>query len=205
LTDVSGNNHNGTLYNGPVWTTGKNGNGLRFDGANDYVSIPDASSLNPGNNSWTISLWVNIPNTNLLSGLVFKLQSSGSYPGWGIAVAGDVAGESAGKKVVAVYQENYAGNRRNTITNSDVSNGNWRHVAMVADKTAGVVRTYIDGVLVATSTDYGGSWPTLNTTTPLLLGNDNFGDYLNGTIDDLRIYNRALTQPEIQADMNNPL
>ena len=55
-TDLSGNNHNGTLVNGPVWTNGKYGQAVSFDGSNDYVNIADNNdfTLNP-NQSYTWS------------------------------------------------------------------------------------------------------------------------------------------------------
>ena len=63
--DLSGNNHNGTLVNGPVWTTGKYGQAIAFDGTNDYVNIPDRSdyTLNPAQ-SYAWSAWVKNTNFN---------------------------------------------------------------------------------------------------------------------------------------------
>jgi hypothetical protein len=136
---------------------------------------------------------------------VFKFQDSGSYPGWGIGIAGDVNGSTPGKKIVAVYQGSYSGDRRNAITNLDVIEENWHHIAMVQDKTTGVTSVYIDGISVSITTDSSGSWPEITNTNAVYVGQDNVGDYFNGQIDDVRVYNRALSPPEIQSDMNNPL
>jgi hypothetical protein len=60
VSDSSGNGSNGTLLNGPTWTTGRIGNALSFDGVNDYVSIGNPFVLNLGTNSFTYSVWVNV-------------------------------------------------------------------------------------------------------------------------------------------------
>src|SRR5712671_3247972 len=63
--DLSGNAHNGTLVNGPVWTTGKYAQGISLDGVNDHVNITDHAdyTLNPGQ-SYTWSAWVKNNNFN---------------------------------------------------------------------------------------------------------------------------------------------
>src|SRR5450759_5412343 len=55
-TDSSGMGNNGTLTNGPTWTTGKVGGALSFDGTDDYVNVPDNPSLDMSGNL-TIEFW----------------------------------------------------------------------------------------------------------------------------------------------------
>ncbi len=64
-SDLSGNEHNGMLVNGTVWTAGKYDQGVSLDGANDYVNIADHAdfSLDPSQN-YTWSGWVNNNNFN---------------------------------------------------------------------------------------------------------------------------------------------
>ena len=57
-TDNSESGHDGTLVNGPAWTTGKFGSGLSLDGTNDYVSVANPSTLNFGTSNFTISAWI---------------------------------------------------------------------------------------------------------------------------------------------------
>ena len=63
LNDLSGNGNQGTLVNGPVWSTGKYGGALTFDGANDLVTINDATSLHL-TNVMTLEAWVRSTTTS---------------------------------------------------------------------------------------------------------------------------------------------
>ena len=84
--DGSGNGNNGTLTNGPQWTTGKVGGALQFDGVDDYVEVPNSTGLNPSD-TITIEAWVKgdsfSPNAH--NTVVFKSISIGSN-GYGITV-----------------------------------------------------------------------------------------------------------------------
>src|SRR5690349_1065840 len=56
--DLSGNNHNGTLVNGPIWTSGKYGQAVSFDGSNDYINIADHNDFTLNTTqSYTWSAW----------------------------------------------------------------------------------------------------------------------------------------------------
>ena len=59
-TDISGNGNNGTLTNGPTYSS-TNGGVITFDGVNDYVNLGTKSALTPGTSDFTISFWIN-PN-----------------------------------------------------------------------------------------------------------------------------------------------
>ena len=77
--DASGNGNNGTLTNGAVFASGKNGNGLSLDGVNDYFEAPETSSIDI-RGTITISAWIN-RRTQLTNGeeqtIVFKEEGGG--------------------------------------------------------------------------------------------------------------------------------
>ena len=79
--DSSGNGNTGILLNGSTWSSGKSGTGLAFDGANDYVEIPHAQSLNLST-ALTVSVWIN--NETLIdSGLSqdqYRIIASKGWP-----------------------------------------------------------------------------------------------------------------------------
>jgi RHS repeat-associated protein len=106
-------------------------------------------------------------------------------------------GADAGGPLVGVniggYQESYAA--------SDLPTNTWSHVAGTWDGST--LRVYVNGTPVASRAVNG---TLTNTTYPLRIGgNSLWGEYLAGRIDEVRVYNRALSQFEIQSDMNTPI
>jgi hypothetical protein len=77
----------------------------------------------------------------------------------------------------------------------------WTYVALTYDGTT--QRLFVNGTQVATRATTGAIQVT---NSPLWIGGNNpYGEYFNGLIDEVRVYNRALTQNEISADMNSPV
>jgi hypothetical protein len=191
--DGSGNTNTGTLTNGPVWTTqGKYGNALSFDGVNDFVSVPDNATLDLAGTG-TIEAWVRINATNWWHGVIAKGNANSSaVHNYGIEIT-DTNRVRCILANGAAFQE-----FDSTIT---IAANQFRHLACTWDGTT--LSLFIDGVLNNSTAQ--GLTPAGNTS-PLYIGQ--FGgnaDRLNGTIDEVRIYNRALSQAEIQQDMNTPI
>jgi hypothetical protein len=172
--DYSGNGHNGTLGSGVAWTSaGYSGTGVYFDGTNN-ADITISSAFSETNN-WTAVMWVNrwgTKNSSVLIGgssYALKLEQSGdsSHVGYTWYSHTD-------------YELNYV-----TPVNS------WVQLAFV-ETTAGV-SLYTNGVLAASL----GNTNHVNATT---IG---FGlpaattDYLDATLDDVRLYNQALSQQQV--------
>jgi|GEM_PF-403940 len=191
--DTSANGNHGTLINGPSWTTaGKYGSGLAFDGVDDHVVVPDSGSLDLGAQG-TIAAWVQFRALDRWQGIIAK---------------GDVNQNSRHNYAVELSPSNrfrcFWGNgiASVSLTSNVVPVANqFYHVACVW--TGQRLQLYIDGTLDVSSAQT--ITPAANTS-PLYIGQ--FGgdvDRLNGIVDEVRIFNRALTQPEIQDAMNTPL
>ena len=189
--DSSGNGHTSTLTNGPTWTTGKYGDALSFDGADDYVNVPDAASLDLTN--WTISAWI--------------YPTSLPFVTWKtiLCKGGDCTNyylQTYGTELEGGF-ESPAGNwRRFRTTGATLQLNTWYHVAFTFDDAANTGKVYISGVERFSKTETA---VPVTTATPLRIGTDNWDENWSGLLDDLRIYNRALTQAEIQTDMNTPV
>ncbi len=191
--DSSGNNNHGNLVNGPTWVSGKFGYALSFDGINDYVSVPSSSSLNL-NNEFSILAWVFDREINSYSVYVGKIDSplTNNYYIYVDARYG------VSNALRFVYYNN--GVRYEVAAN--FTPNEWFHVAGVVrrlDSTHYQQEIWVNGVLKnsAIRTVSAGS-----NTAPLCIGSYCLGsedNYLNGTIDEVRIYNRALSEEEIQA------
>ncbi|MEK7152438.1 MAG: LamG-like jellyroll fold domain-containing protein, partial [Patescibacteria group bacterium] len=189
LADRTGNGHTGTI-SGATWNaSGKYGSALSFNGTSNWVTIPDANDLDL-TNAMTIEAWVK-PNTltgwrtilmkEAPGGMAYSLYSgnNGSRPAFYGSVTSDVGVNGSGA----------------------LSTSAWWHVTGTFNGSS--LRIYVNGNLVGTKTLSG----NIRTTTGTLRlgGNSAWGEYFKGLMDDVRVYNRVLSQAEIQTDMNAPL
>jgi chitodextrinase len=197
VTDLSGNNNTGTIV-GATWTpSGKYGNALAFNGSSSYVDLGNPTSLQL-TGSMTVEAWVNAAADPADDGQI--VAKSDDAAGWQFKTSPDTGPETFGMGVSGsstTHTQRYSTTVRSLNT--------WYHVAGVYDATTGTLSTYVNGVL-----DNG----TLRGTIPATqfdqsvnvnIGRRTGGYYFNGVIDEVRIYNRALSQAEIQSDMNTPL
>jgi PKD repeat protein len=194
LADVSGNGNNGTINNA-TWTTGKYGSALQFTGkTNSYVSVPssaalnltkgmtleawvDPTSLNSPDNGWASAISkAHYNSSNDVSYALYAAQGTGVGPGPQVLVGGQDQGPTGGS-VVPLNQ--------------------WTFLASTYDGTT--LKMYVNGNLVASQALSGNIATTSN---PLTIGGDWSGEMFTGKIDNVRIYNYALSQTQLKTDMN---
>ena len=191
--DQSGSGNAATL-GGPTWTTaGKFGNALSFDGVNDLVTIADANSLDL-TTGMTLEAWVRPTSLGNTWRTALMKEASGS-----VAYALYANGGDAGTKVPTgeIYTTGY----RLAPASSPLATGAWTHVATTYDGS--VLTTYVNGVQAGQLITAG----SITTTTGALRigGNTVWAEWFQGDIDEVRVYNRARTATEIQADMNSSI
>jgi len=189
-TDTSTSKNNGTLNGATSTASGKFGRALSFDGVNDRVDVPDAASLDLST-GMTMEAWVK-PTTNA---------------GWRTALMK----ERGANLLYALYASNgVAPNAENFTTAENAVNAPaakalalnaWTHLASTYDGTT--LRLFVNGEQVATKAATG-AMP--NTTGALRIGgNAPWGEYFSGLIDEVRVYNRALSVSEIETEMKIPV
>jgi fibronectin type 3 domain-containing protein len=198
-TDVSPNAITGTLQ-GATWTTsGKYGNALAFDGATSYVDIGRPVALNT-TGSMTWEAWVYPTTVPGDDGQIVALADGNA--GWQFKTSADT-----GPRTFSVGVSGASGSITQRYSNSVLLLNTWYHVAGVYNSTARTLDIYVNGVL-----DDGALSGTIpaQITLPAASVNASIGRrvggfYFGGTIDEVRIYGRTLSQAEIQNDMNTPL
>jgi len=192
VADVSGNGNTGTI-NGATWTTaGRFGGALSFNGTSNMVTIADSSSLDL-TVGMTLEAWV-FPTATPTNGrsIIAKEQ-----PG-DIVYSLHASSRPNHRPATMVF---VAGSERQLIGGTRVSTNTWVHLAATYDGTT--QRLYVNGVQVASRAQTG---PIVTSNSPLRIGgNAVFGEFFQGRIDEVRIYNRALSATEIQNDMTAPL
>jgi glucose/arabinose dehydrogenase/PKD repeat protein len=192
LADVTGKGHAGTL-SGPTWSAaGHSGGALSFDGVNDSVRINDANDLDL-TSAMTFEAWVRPTALNGGVGgwrtVLFKERGGGMAYG---LYANDDGGRSA------VHVD--IGGEQRTRGTSQLPLNAWTHLAATYD--GATLRLYVNGAQVSSKAQTG-AVPA--STGPLKIGgNAIWGEWFAGLIDDVRVYDRALTTTEIQGDMTRP-
>ncbi|HNT28414.1 MAG TPA: DUF4215 domain-containing protein, partial [bacterium] len=187
--DFSHRANNGTLVNGPTVVAGKVGNALSFNGSNQYVTVPDDASQMRLGTAMTVETWVKIAaNPGDWVRIVGKSDTDAScsnrnYGLW-IASTGQILFQIGGS----------TGIWGNVMSVRTVTNNVWRHVAGTYDGAN--MRVYIDGVLEG---QLAYTQTPITSAGPLTIGSAvGCHGYLNGQMDETRIYQRALTQAELQ-------
>ena len=190
--DRSGNSNNGTLTNGPVPTQGKVGQAMSFDGIDDRMVVADAASLNFGaSQDFTVAAWVKTTQAGA-SGkwpmMMSKEDGVITRQGYNLALHNEAVD-------LRWYFEMWvSGVMYNVFGSSDIADGNWH--LLVGTRSGSTLTSYQDGVLANTITGSSGS---VSKAVPLTFGDLNGASVsrYNGAIDEVRIYNRALSTAEI--------
>jgi hypothetical protein len=189
--DISNNGNNGTLTNGPTFT-GSDYGAIVFDGTNDYIDCGNNSSLNIVN-SLTIEAWVNPSafSPTGVSGIGGKwgLNSGRSYK---IAIL-------TASRLFYIDVSNTGLDDNYRVSNTAISANTWTHV--VGTYTSGSLNVYINGAL-DNGTLVGTIPSSLNSNTSSLSIGTDPTNYFTGRIPNFKIYNRVLTQTEIQQNFN---
>jgi hypothetical protein len=198
VSDQTGKGHTGTLTNATWSTAGKYGNALSFNGTNAWVTIADAADLDL-TTGMTVEAWVQ-PTVNASKWSVAVIKEQPSDPANDLSYALYAANGASNPPSVHGLFGSGGGADKSAVGTSTLPINTWTHLAGTYDGTA--LRLYVNGVLAATLAQAG----SLTTTTGALrIGGDASNEFFTGLIDEVRVYNRALSQTEIQTDMGTPL
>lgn len=161
---------------------------LKFDGNDDYVSLGNV--LNLDEKDFTIELWV---KTNSKNNLLISKIGSLAYPGWGVGIS--VNGHLIGT-IHGAQGAEYGTSSPNDGT--VVNDGTWHHIAVVFDRNGNMTR-YVDGVVDGSQVDISGESSSVDNIKDFRIAARNHTEpsYFEGVIDEVRVYNRALSVTEI--------
>ncbi|WP_069470188.1 LamG domain-containing protein [Candidatus Marithrix sp. Canyon 246] len=190
--DESGNDNNGKIHGASLAEDrfGKKNSAYSFDGVSNKIVVRDAPLLNFGKTEFSIGVWIKTTQTGIWKRIVTKRAHINTGNWYSLAVLNGKANF-----------EIYAGGNLGSISN--VNDGHW-HLLFITRNLFNF-SMYIDGNIESTMVDEGRN---LNSgmNTPLEIGiwaTESYGGTFNGLMDDIRIYNRALSDSEIQQLYNN--
>jgi uncharacterized repeat protein (TIGR03803 family) len=188
--DAAGYGHQGTI-SGAVAVSGKYGKALSFDGVDDKVSIANAADL-AFKTGMTLEAWVRPDTLQSVSAIVLK-----EAPPSGLAYA--LYANSAANRPSGVAS--IGGANRDATSSSALQAGAWSHVAVTYNGS--LLKLWVNGVLRGSRSIKGS---ILVSNGPLMIGGRNvLGEYFDGVIDNVRVYNRALGAEEVQTNMVTPI
>jgi hypothetical protein len=189
--DRAGTN-NGYFYNAATSSAkvqGKLGQGLRFNGSNAYVRVPDAAAID--NNAFTISAWVKYTSSQL-GGIMSKASGGTEML---LLVGGGTCGSASASGKIR-FDVSISSSISCADSAASYNDGKWHLVTATRDGSGtGNMVLYVDGVSVATATRAG----DMTTSQPLAIGQHIPAStwYFNGSMDEVRMYNRALSAAEV--------
>lgn len=164
---------------------------LSFDGSNDYVEVPDQTALNPS--TFTLEAWIKTSQTTI-GRILAKESTTNGDQRYSLNI-----NITDNKSEIRFDASDDSGPVTATSTTS-VNDNAWHHIAGVFDDSNDKLMIYVDGILEATTNT--AKTPKLSSN-PLYIGrfDEQYGNYFDGIIDEVRIWNTARTQAQIRDNM----
>ena len=201
--DMSGSQNNAVVSAGTTWVNGRRGKAVDFTtpASSPNIAAPSSSSLNFGTGSFSISMWGKYRDFTYPKAWFMIKKSNTCYvagnPGWDIGHAYNSDGlyicYTDGTNLVQNYSLSFdTGYKPSDLTNK------WAMVTIVFDKSANRVKAYVNGVKQTNEYDISTVTGSVNNSANLTIGTM-YGWQSDGVVDDVRIYNRALSASEVSA------
>ena len=190
VVDSTGNGRTGTIAGGAARTaSGRYGRGLTFDGVNDLVTVPDADPLDL-TVGMTLEAWVKPTALSGYRTVVLKERPAGLA--YALYASRDTTPPSANITTDVEHA---------SPSTSALPLNVWSHVAATYDGTH--LDLYVNGSLVASHAVSGSVFTSARAL--VIGGNRIWSEWFKGSIDEVRVYDRALSALEIQADRDTPV
>ncbi len=171
---------------------------LKFNGVDQYVTVPDNAALNFGTGDFSICFWANIKNIASEPMLLYSFHEE-IDTWWSVYVnkvgSFDCIGFYAKAEGVALDPQGFL------IAGGFALSG-WHLITVTMDRDS-LICMYIDGQLSAGTPNVGGAGVNLSTEAPMVIGGGFDGEFfLQGALDDIRIYKKALSQADVSRIYN---
>lgn len=195
IDDGTVNSNNGTKNDNPQLVTGKVGQAYEFDGNNDWISVPNSSSLDITGNTITLEAWVKAPVPNGDDSPFIVKGPGVNSERYMLGIDGSASSNNINTRVTTAdghYRHDEA----------TISNNTWTHVVFVYDGNlaSNQKTTYVNGAFAANQNASGN---LSSSTNALQIAKRNDNRYFDGILDELRISNIARDESWIQTQYNN--
>ncbi|TAN34010.1 LamG domain-containing protein [Patescibacteria group bacterium] len=183
--DKSGQQNHGTSANTPTKVAGKVGGAMNFNGTSDLVTAANQPSLRFGAGNFSLSAWIKTSTGGADSAIIIdKYNADGGQYQFQV--------QSNGKLHCHTWN---ATPGPWASANTVVTDNKWHYVTCAVSANGATATIYLDGVQDGTNT---GTAKNTDSSGTFLIGRDTTTRYFNGSIDDVRVYNRALSAAEVK-------
>jgi hypothetical protein len=176
-------------FSSPLWVVGKKGNAVSLNGTN---ASGTAGTIDFGLSNFTVAHWVNVTAFKNFAG-IFNNRSS---------VTGNVGFQTRTDGTNTFTALIDFGATSKSVAVANVAVGTWNHVAVTVER-AGLMKLYLNGVLAGQVDISTFSTTSITNTDAVRIGRDQASNFYSGALDDLQLYNAALSASEIQTIYNN--
>lgn len=191
VTDSSVNGNTGTLTNGPTWGTGQIGGGADLDGTNDYISVTTSTPANLNlTDSFSLSMWFKA-NTVGTSQTLFSAGLLNNNKGFQIQTSSCTGGNSGN---ICIERNVAGGNEQIRALGAAYATGTWNHLVVTVQGTAVVM--YVNGANWGLTGSWTGNINSYLGTAYEIGRRLDGAQTWNGSIDEVRVYNRVLSADE---------
>ncbi len=199
--DATTNANNGTI-SGATWQNEDqciSGKCLYFDGSNDNVTVANTSNRIIPNGAFSLSLWFKLTESTTGAGQIYSLINNDTFntSGFRFGVDNTSGGYGCGNGGVpkVLFWATESGGTGSLCSSTSITQGQWYNVVVVYTGSTGTM--YLNGTSVATSS----SMSIVSNTNTIQIGTAIGGKrYFNGPMDEIKIYNQALTAAQVQAN-----
>ena len=196
--DASGSGNNGTVYGGVTLTTNRFGNANQaylFGGSSEYITVPCSSTV--FSNDFTVSVWVNASDYANAWPTILSERGGSDGTAFVLQIEGQTSGGSPIGSLISYMAPYGAGLGWSLHYLPQFRTSSW--IQIVVAKTGTNIAMFLNGQIVVTNTVVNPNTPPsstlyIGTSADLTAGSDGI---FHGVIDDLRIYNRALTANQV--------
>ena len=198
VEDTSNHGGTGVMGGNPAVVNGVINQALSFNGVNSYVTMSNYSDVAAGfNNSTTLSVWIKTTNATRTEAIISKFNAGGSAAGYIFQT------DASGHLEFRVGAADIYAYPATVVDTGTINDGQWHHAAVVVTMGQGA-QFYVDGV--PTSSSAMSIWAGGDAGSALNVGACSYSpyaQYFTGSIDDVQVYNRALSAAEISAIFSN--
>ena len=199
VTDGSGIGGSGTWSGTPAYSGGVSGQAAHVSGGKNFITLPRNAQTEITTGSTSVEFWYK-QNTATADGVLFGNENwnSGTNPGIVLFNTNGTTDERLGTNI-----GDGSGTRVKVSSEGTPLNSGWTYVTLVVDRSTNTMTTYEDGGAVNTSSIASTTHSLDGDAQPFRIGQDGTGTYsesVDGLVDDLNLYNKAITPAQIQAD-----